>query len=293
MDMYGTIKAFGKFIPKSQRFDRVRKQIKDFIISCIKSDTAQVQGHKMFLDSKDSLNLSINGVYEPLETEIVKQEIKKGDVVLDLGANIGYYTLIFAQLVGEEGRVFAFEPDDTNFNLLKRNVEINGYKNVTLVQKAVSHQTERVKLYLHEENKGMHNIYEPDSPDSPAIEIETVSLDDFLESYTEKIDFIKMDIEGSELDAIEGMSSILQKSKNVKLMVEFFPLGIKRLGLSPEQLLDRLVEHRFKLYHINKQTKRKEPIHAAKLLKIYDTPEMKNKHSNLLCKREGDGELSL
>lgn len=101
------------------------KVIHSFMISNLKSSFAEVQGYKMFLDSKNFINLSINGVYEPFETELVQKEIKRGDVVLDIGANIGYWTLIFAKLVGEEGRVFAFEPDPTNFALLNNNIVKN------------------------------------------------------------------------------------------------------------------------------------------------------------------------
>jgi hypothetical protein len=120
----------------------------NFIVSRLKSTLAEVDGHKMFLDSRDSLGLSIFSIHEPLETGLVKEKIKKGDVVLDIGANIGYYTLIFAKLVGEEGKVFAFEPEPTNFSLLEKNVEINGYKNVVLIQKAVSNETGKIRLYL-------------------------------------------------------------------------------------------------------------------------------------------------
>ena len=118
----------------------------------------------MFLDSVDSLRLSFNGVYEPCETEFVMNEIKKGDVVLDIGANIGYYTLIFARLVGEEGKVFAFEPDPENFALLKKNVEINGYHNVVLVQKAISNKTGKIRLFKFDDFKAGHRIH--DSHDS-------------------------------------------------------------------------------------------------------------------------------
>jgi tRNA G37 N-methylase Trm5 len=118
-----------------------------------------VQGHKMYLDSKESLDLSIYGVYEEYETDLIKKEIDRGDVVLDLGANIGYYTLLFAKKVGDEGRVYAFEPDPTNFSLLKKNVEINGYRNVVLIQKAVSNKNGKLKLYLNEDNKGDHRFY--------------------------------------------------------------------------------------------------------------------------------------
>ena len=91
-----------------------------FALKKMKSNFAIVQGHKMFLDSEDSLNLSINGIYEENETALIKKEIEQGNIVLDIGANIGYYTLIVAKLVGKNGKVFAFEPDPTNFALLKK-----------------------------------------------------------------------------------------------------------------------------------------------------------------------------
>src|SRR3990167_1916537 len=158
------------------------KIIKEFVLKHIKSNFAMVQGHKMLLDSKDSLNLSLYGIYEEYETELIQKEIQKGDVVLDIGANIGYYTLIFAKLVGENGKVFAFEPDPTNFDLLKQNVENNGYKNVVLDRKSVSDKNGRLKLFLSEDNLADHRIY--DSKDGRRfVEIESVKLDDYFKDY--------------------------------------------------------------------------------------------------------------
>ena len=74
-------------------------------------------------------------------TDVVTKEIQPGDTVLDLGANIGYFTLLFAKLVGNNGIVFAFEPEPQNIALLTKNIKINNYKNVTLVPKAVSNTT--------------------------------------------------------------------------------------------------------------------------------------------------------
>lgn len=122
------------------------------------SNRAPVLGHMMFLDAQDILNLSINGIYEPLETEVVGREVSAGDVVVDIGAHIGYYTLMLARIVGPCGKVYAFEPDPENFTLLQRNVKENGYRNVVLLQKAVSDRNGSATLYLSDDNSGDHDF---------------------------------------------------------------------------------------------------------------------------------------
>lgn len=214
----------------------------------------------------------------------MKKEIKKGNVVLDIGANIGYYTLIFAKLVGEEGRVYAFEPDPTNFALLKKNVEINGYKNVVLVQKAVSNKSGRIKLYLSKNNMGDHRIYDSGEDGRQHIEIEAIRLDDYFEHFEGRIDFIKMDIQGAEGGAIQGMYNLLNKNNNVKIVTEFWPIGLKRFGTDPEEFLRLLIKLGFKLYEVNEQDKEIKPVNIPRLLEIY-TP-VKGNFTNLLCVKE-------
>lgn len=254
----------------------------NFIISHLKSNFAEVDVHKMFLDSEDSLHLSTSGIHEPFETELVEKEIKKGDVVLDIGANIGYYTLIFAKLVGESGKVYAFEPDPDSFALLKKNVEINGYKNVVLIQKAVSNKTGKIRLYLCEDNKGDHRIYNSHD-DRKSIEIEAIRLDEYFKNYNGKIDFIKMDIQGAEGGASQGMFNLLKKN-NVKIITEFWPNGLKRFGIDHEEYLKLFIELGFKLYMVNEQKKKIELVNIPKLLETY-TPEKEN-FTNLLCVKE-------
>jgi FkbM family methyltransferase len=250
----------------------------------LKSDFALVQGHKMFLDANDSLNLSINGIYEKLETEFFEREIKQGDFILDIGANIGYYTLIFARLAGEKGRVFAFEPDPTNFSLLERNIEINGYKNVLLVNKAVSDKTGRVRLFLCEDNKGDHRTY--DSGDGRKfVEIDGIRLDDYFENRNMKIDFIKMDIQGAEYGALRGMSGLIAMGENVRLISEFWPLGLRRSGVEPVEYLKLLAEYGFKVSEIsdseNKIIRIDNPV---SLLREYTIE--KGNATNLLCEKK-------
>jgi len=244
-----------------------------------------VQGQRMFLDQKDSLGLLTHGIHEPFETKIMQEEIKKDDIILDIGANIGYYTLIFAKLVGKHGKVFAFEPDQSNFLLLKRNVEINGYENVVLIEKAIFNKTGKTKLYLSEIAAIDHRIYDPTykRESRKCVTVEAICIDDYFKNYTGKIDFIKMDIQGAEGIAFQGMLNLLKKS-DVKLIVEFFPNGLKAAGTDPEECLKLLVGLGFELYDINEKEKKMKPINILELLKIY-TPK-KNNYTNLLCMRE-------
>lgn len=149
---------------------------------------------KMFLDPTDTLELKSKGKFEKFETELVKKEVKEGDIVLDVGANIGYYTLIFSKAVGRRGKVFAFEPEPNNFILLQKNVQINNLENVTLIQKAVSKKSGKIYLYLCDYNHGQHRTYESPRCNS-SISVDCITIDDYVESASlNKINFIKMDV---------------------------------------------------------------------------------------------------
>jgi len=246
------------------------------------SAIADIQGHKMHLDPDDTLALSVRGIHEPIETGIINREIQKGDIVLDIGANIGYYTLIAARLVGPEGKVFAFEPDPMNFNLLKKNVEMNGYRNVVLVNKAVASKTEKLRLFLSEENKADHRIY--DSHDGRlSIEIDAIRMDDFLADSDGRIDFIKMDIQGAEGGAVQGMPILLEKNRRLKMVTEFWPFGLKQFGVEPSEYIELFVKHGFVLYEIDERRKSIQPADIARILKTC-TPENR-KFTNLFCVR--------
>ncbi len=267
---------FEKYGFKRFYFARI---INRFIIFCLRSNSVDIRGHKMFLDSKDSLTLSIFESYEPVITDFIEKEIKKDFVVLDIGANIGYYTLIFAKLVGENGKIFAFEPDPTNFALLKKNMEINNYKNAALIQKAVSDKTGKAMLYLCDNNKGDHRIYDSDDG-RRSIPIESIRLDDYFKDYVGKIDFIKIDTQGADELVIKGMPNLLRKNKNLKIILEFWPLGVKKSGGNAKEFLQLLIEYGFKIYDLGNE-RRAKPADIAELLKIYTCE--KNNYTDFLC----------
>jgi len=241
----------------------------NFLKSYLRPEFVTIQGHRIFLDSRDSNNLSIYGSYEPSLTAIFEREIADGDVVLDAGANIGYYTLIAARLVGEKGKVFAFEPAPENFTLLKKNVEVNGYHNVVPVPKAVSDESGRISLFLSEESSVSHRI--SNSIDGgKSVAIEATTLDDFFQDYKGNINFIKLDIEGAEAKALQGMSGILKKNRKIKLATEFYPSALRSSGIEPEDYLELLCQQGFKLYHINEGNGERVPTDISKLMSWVD-----------------------
>ncbi len=215
------------------------------------TQTYTVNQHIMYLDNQDSLNLASGVVFEPNEVALIKEHVKKGDTVIDIGANIGYYTLLFAQLVGESGQVIAFEPDPENFALLHKNIILNQYNNVKLLQKAVSNQNKQTYLYLCDDNKGMHRLY-----DSVCcrgrVEVETICLDDYLPKIVKKVDFIKIDIEGAEYDALRGMEKILYQQRP-KLLTEFSPAALFEYGIKPQIYVDFLTQLGFDLYQVDEK----------------------------------------
>lgn len=260
------------------------KILHGIIVSRLFPPFAEVDGHRIYVDASDSLGLMRNvGIFEPFETEVLKERIHPGDVVVDIGANIGYYTLIFARIAGEHGHVYAFEPDPLNFGLLKKNVEINGYRNVTLVQKAVADTDGMLHLYLCEENRGDHRIY--DSRDNRgSIEIEAVRLDTYFRDRNINIGFIKMDIQGAEYSALRGMQEVLRRNRDLKIATEYWPIGLHRCGTAPGEYLAALLNSGFTFYNIDESTKRILTTTRDELLQQYSIDDEYG-FTNLLCVR--------
>jgi FkbM family methyltransferase len=261
------------------------KLIDRFMRARVRSDFTEIDGIKMFLDSRDVFNLSVRHIYEPTETGLVKRKVKPGDFVIDIGANIGYYTLILAGLVGEKGRVLTFEPEPNNFTLLKKNVEINHFSNVALMQKAVSNETGKIKLYLNPSNIVDHRIY--DSHDKRlTADAEAVRLDDYFQDYTGRVDFIKMDIQGAEGKAIQGMQNLLKRNEKIELVMEFSPIALKTSGIEAEECLELLAGCGFNtFFDISEQKKTIKPVSFPELLNKY-TPGKRNM-TNIWCRKEG------
>jgi len=264
-----------------ERFGPV-KRLNHFITSRIGQRVVEIDGVTYHLDARDSLNLSILREFEPVETALMRQEIKEGDVVVDIGANIGYFTLLFSELVGESGTVYAFEPDAHNFALLEKNIDANGRTNIRPICKAVSETTGTSRLFLSSEGGVDHRMY--DSGDGREhIDIETVSLDEYLDPGL-KVDFIKMDTQGSEVLATTGMQDVLNRSANVKLLTEFWPVGLHRSGTTAENYIQLLHDSQFTLHDYAEKTRSWEPARQADLLAAHTVEN--ETFTNLLCRKQ-------
>jgi FkbM family methyltransferase len=248
-----------------------------------------VLGHTMYLHRHDSVvspSLWQWGLFEPFETELILSLTGKGDTVLDIGANIGYYTLLLARKVGPTGQVYAFEPDEENFALLKRNVEVNGYTNVVLEKKAVADRTGPATLFLSPENRGDHQTYASAAEgDRQQVAIETVCLDEYGPLRDRTVDLIKMDIQGAEARAVAGMTGLLRNNPHCRLITEFWPHGLRNAGSDPRAYLEALGRLGFTLHDVPEEGHSPvAPVGAEELMHVYRAGGL-NDFTNLLCVR--------
>jgi len=205
-DLYGACKRIA-----------ARARCRDGLVLC------QVQGSRMYLDIHDpglSRTLIRNGVRERGHTQLVKEEVKSGMVGVDIGANLGYYVLLEARLVGPTGHVLAVEPVPRNAHILRKNVAANGLENVTIRQCAISDEPGVVQMNVMPESNLCSLLTCDDmslradiresrtaSGAREQIAVPAVTFDDLVaENGLRTVNFIRMDIEGYELRATKGMT---------------------------------------------------------------------------------------
>jgi len=177
--------------------------------------------------------------YEPHVTAQVASMLKEGDVFVDIGANIGYFTLLAAKIVGPKGHVHAFEPIIGNLELLAKSLEENAFQNVTIYPYAVAEERTTFQLELSgsDSNSRVLDLSES-SADEDELEliVEAYPLDELLKDCS-RIDIIKMDIEGAEARAWSGMKEIVQRFKPA-IFLEFSPNLIRPTShIEPATLL--------------------------------------------------------
>jgi FkbM family methyltransferase len=214
----------------------------------------EIQGNRMYLNVSDqglSQDLLTFGVREPTQTELLRSLIENGMTIVDIGANLGYYTLIEASIVGETGKVYAIEPILQNCKILKKNVRKNKYENIVEVYQyavsdncgigkiAVTKESNYCTMFLSENELSEVGKKQLEISIDEIIDVETITLDEFLVNKRQP-DLIRMDVEGYEGTIIKGMSNTLRNAKNgLWLFIEIHPCYFQdRYGMTAEIIQD-------------------------------------------------------
>ena len=245
-----------------------------------KALTRTIWGQKMFLDTRDisiTPHILLDGFWEMWITKVFVETIKEGMTVVEIGANMGYYTLLAASIIGPSGKLYAFEGNSTVYECLLQSVAVNGFLDrVTLVNKVASGKSGKMKFHKLKQLQGATSIssrealfkFHKYADQIETVEVETVSLDDYFNGYNPNIDLIKIDAEGSEALIFQGMKKLLQENPHVTIICEFTPDLISGTGENPKQFLEAITEHGFKLRIINTDSNLEE-VSIDKLLNMH------------------------
>ena len=273
-----------------KNYSTFRRSQKDFLKSkgiLFENDKyafKKINSQTIYFDWTDPIiveSFSQSRPYEKGTVSILSKLIKKGMNVVNIGANIGYFTLLIAKLVGPTGHVFAFEPFPKNVEFLRKNIEANGYKNVEIIQQAVSNTSRKMNLWL-KDSAAWHFLSSKNFNEFEKLQVNTTSLDGFFDNKKLKIDFIMMDAEGSEKNILEGMKNTLNKNPQLEIITEYNPYAFEIAGTNAKEFLQNVRENGFSIYIINDEKENAEIITKETLLKEFSFP----KYTNLLLTKD-------
>jgi FkbM family methyltransferase len=207
---------------------------------------AEVFGYQIKLDLGDYIQRSIYlGTFEPCESAQARQYLKPGMTFVDVGANVGYYTLLAASLVGRRGRVLAFEPSPYAFDRLVDAITRNNLSQVCAIQSGLGDGSGERRLFLPSE-RGNHSPSMVPNGGGRPINVSVQQLDDWLtEHEVDCVDLMKIDVEGFEPNVIRGAAKYIQQGKVRAILCEFNTYWLETNGCSSPQLYDLLTSFGF------------------------------------------------
>lgn len=244
----------------------------------------KVQDFYMYLDSNDYImapQLFSTGYWEKYETQLFKQYVKEGMTVVDIGANIGYYSLIASKIVSDKGKVYCFEPMPNTYQILVNNIAINHDKNVYAFNKAVTDREDIARLHLDSRTPASNSL----SDNGKYIDVETTTIDKVIGNN--KVDIIKMDIEGSEMLAYKGMVDTIKNNRNLVMFTEVCDKKLITTGSSMQEYVSELLKC-FDIAVIDEHNQ--ELICCEEVNDVVNLAKYKTM-INLLCIRRGNGKI--
>lgn len=210
------------------------------------------------LGDQISREVCLTGLYEPPVTRVVQQHLRPGGIVVDVGANWGYFSLLAAPTVGDTGSVFALEPDPRQFEALSRNISGNGFHQVTALPAAASASEGRLSLVGYDEgqaNRGVSRVADLSNPSTAAsaerrFDVRATSVD-LLTSAFPRVDVVKIDVEGAEDEVLEGMRDGLAARRYRALVLELHPDLLRARGIDPAACVTRMRDHGYQGWTID------------------------------------------
>ena len=186
-----------------------------------------------------------DGLFEESSTAAVKKIIKKSDIVMDIGANIGYYSVIFSKQVGPKGKVYAFEPLTEYREVLEMNLSANRIKNCIIENNGLSDREQKLILYVNDSSATLHPL---DENFQRKEKINSITLNSFVrDNKIDKLNFIKIDVDGHEPAVLNGAWETIRKFKTVVLL-EISHLHYLKYGINVWDFYDILKNKGFFIY---------------------------------------------
>ncbi|MEU9111125.1 FkbM family methyltransferase [Streptomyces sp. NPDC048483] len=212
-------------------------------------------GSEMAVDTRDLIQrfIYLFGLWEPHMTHWLERRLRPGDTFVDVGANVGYYSLLASRLVGGTGKVVAIEATPAFHRRVLLHTEMNRCDNVRAINAAVSDEPRKLTFILaSSSNLGAASIVPYEGPAEATFEVDAYPLPDLLapeEIASARV--IKIDVEGAEGAVVRGMAPILEKLRpDAEITVEVNPERMERLGDSVTELLETMREHGFHTYRL-------------------------------------------
>jgi FkbM family methyltransferase len=182
--------------------------------------------------------------FEQLTVQTIHSELQIGDIFVDVGANIGFFSVLAGSIIGNKGKVYAVEASPSVLPILKSNTE--QLKNVEIINCAVGNKNGFTEFYLTEDyvNSGIApNPFNPLHGEKISVPIEKLDTAlNRMDSFTGKVDFLKIDVQGDEISVLEGFTETLNKNDNLKLIIEWAPAWMENAGHNGLILPDYLKE---------------------------------------------------
>jgi FkbM family methyltransferase len=217
------------------------------------------------------------GTYEQGTLFMLKNLLKKDDIFVDVGANIGLMSIFASKIVGDSGKVYSFEPNPATIEILNKNIKMNQFSNIEVAPFGVGSVPQTTKIYDRwDSGRGSATLIKPDF-DTDSYDIEIITLTDYFKNLNSSIDIIKIDIEGFELEALIGAQKVIESYYPI-LIIEISDNRENFGGTSGKDIYDFVKKlGQYRIYKMHGSKKR-----ASKLIEVTDFKNLPQ-HDNIFC----------